>query len=127
MHATPRTAPEKEKKKQKQKTFRHSHLLSQTQTTDLFLLTYAQMATQALDSKETANSPKTGQTPTKPIPLGSPETCHPNVSMKQPGITMTLFLLLALPSPHSNFFVLFCFVFKTGFLCIALAVLKLTL
>jgi hypothetical protein len=67
---------------------RHKHFLL-----DLFLLTYPQKAPQTLDSKEAANSPKIGQTSPIPIPLGSPETRHPNVSMKQPDITMTLFLL----------------------------------
>ena len=70
---------------------------SQTQMLllDLFLLTYPQMAPQTLDSKETANSPKTGQTSPIPTLLGSPETHH-NVSMKQPLIMMTI---PASPSP----------------------------
>jgi hypothetical protein len=61
------------------------------------------MAPQTLDSKETANSPKTGPTPAMPIPLGSPETSRPNASMKQPDITMTLFLL------HYHLFLIFFF------------------
>jgi hypothetical protein len=40
-----------------------------------------------------ANSPKTGQTSPIYSLLGSPETSHPNGSMKQPDIMTILFLL----------------------------------
>jgi hypothetical protein len=52
---------------------------------DLFLLTYPQMAPQALDSKDSQHPPSF-QVPQR-------HRC-PNVSMKQPDITTTLFLLL---------------------------------
>jgi hypothetical protein len=61
------------------------------------------MAPQTLDSKEAANSPKTGQTSPIPIPLGSPETRCPNISMEQLDIMTTLFLLC------HQFFLIFSF------------------
>ena len=56
-------------------TSRCSNLLSQTHTLllDLFLLTYPGMTPQTLDSKETANSPKTGQTSPIPMSLWVPQ------------------------------------------------------
>lgn len=86
---TSRTAPEKGPPDASVSCHRHRLL---------FLLTYPQKAPRALDSKKTSNSPNTGQTFPISISLDSPKTRHPNDSMKQSDIMMTLFLLLQLLS-----------------------------
>ncbi|XP_052021014.1 uncharacterized protein LOC127670535 [Apodemus sylvaticus] len=86
------------KQSSREATSRYSNLLSASLDTDSFDWTCSpdlpSDGSTDLDSKEAASSPGTGQTPPIPLSLGSQETRHPNVSMKQPDITTTTLFLL---------------------------------
>ena len=88
----------------KEATSRGSNLLSQTLLTAAVLLSYPQMAPQALDIKETADSVKTGQIPPHTHSSRFSRHHRPNVSMKQQDITDD-----PIPASPSSLFTFFSF------------------